>query len=78
MPRDDTYTVYRDGVDLGMVWREGSVWHADYFSLHAPRISAETREAAAARLPDDPFEARPAGALALSTGAVAHRLRLCR
>ncbi|WP_261295161.1 hypothetical protein [Sphingomonas hylomeconis] len=51
MPRDDTYTVHRDGTDIGMVWRAGNVWHADLFGMHEPQISELTREAAAARLP---------------------------
>jgi hypothetical protein len=52
MPRDETYVVHRDREDIGMVWRNGSVWHADRFSLHQPQISELTREEAAARLPN--------------------------
>ncbi|MEG3089614.1 hypothetical protein [Sphingomonas sp. PB4P5] len=55
MPRDETYTVHRDGIDIGMVWRAGDQWHADLFGMHAPQISAATREAAAAMLPANPF-----------------------
>lgn len=56
MPRDETYTVHRDGIDIGMVWRAGTIWHADHICMHAPRISEMTRDGAAAQLPDDPFQ----------------------
>jgi hypothetical protein len=58
MPRDETYTVHRDGLDVGMVWRAGDIWHADHFGMHAPEISEPTRDAAAAKLPDAPFQVR--------------------
>jgi hypothetical protein len=52
MPREDTYVVYRDGADIGMVWLAGRTWHADRYNMHEPQISEPTREAAAARLAD--------------------------
>jgi hypothetical protein len=44
------YDVIRNGVVIGLVWKQGAEWFADATNMAAPSIRERSREEAASKL----------------------------